>query len=190
MQRYGIDVKHAERLEMIGVPGPVNIARTLLAYGRDDIDPAMPSRERQELYLVYLKTRTIPLMPGALEILTWVKEKNIPRIIASSSTREQIQTTIAQTALRDYFSSYVSFENVKRGKPFPDTYIEAARQVGVHPKYCAAFDDAAAGVDSAKAAGCFTIAVPNEYTEGGNFSMADLAVRSLAEVDCVAIFAT
>ncbi len=80
------------------------------------------------------------------------------------------------------FAATVSSEEVARGKPAPDVYLEAARRLGVDPGDCAAVEDSHAGIRSAKAAGMRVIAIPNPTypPDDEALAAADLVLDSLA----------
>ncbi len=85
--------------------------------------------------------------------------------------------------IRDLFAAAVSSEEVPRGKPAPDVYLEAARRLGVDPAACAAIEDSHNGIRSAKAAGMGCIAIPNErFPPGGVEAEADLVLGSIREL--------
>ncbi len=78
----------------------------------------------------------------------------------------------------------VSSEEVPRGKPAPDVYLEAARRLGVEPAACTAVEDSHNGIRSAKAAGMRVVAVPNPHfpPDDEALAQADAVVRSVAEL--------
>jgi HAD superfamily hydrolase (TIGR01509 family) len=84
-----------------------------------------------------------------------------PLGLASSSNRELIDLVLELSGLAEYFKATVSSEEVPRGKPAPDVYLEAARRLGVSPSRCAAVEDSENGIRSAKAAGMRVLAIPN-----------------------------
>ena len=81
--------------------------------------------------------------------------------LASSSNRQLIDSVLSGAAVAQLFEATVSSEEVARGKPAPDVYLEAARRLGVAPERCAAVEDSANGLRSARAAGMRVIAIPN-----------------------------
>ena len=103
---------------------------------------------------------SLPLIPGAVEAVRRVAERH-PLGLASSSNRELIDEVLALAGLTPYFRVTVSSEEVARGKPAPDVYLEAARRLGVPPERCAAIEDSHGGIRSAGAAGMRVIAIPN-----------------------------
>ena len=84
-----------------------------------------------------------------------------PLGLASSSNRELIDRALDVAGLARHFRATVSSEEVARGKPAPDVYVEAARRLAVDPSSCAAVEDSANGIRSAHAAGMRVVAVPN-----------------------------
>jgi beta-phosphoglucomutase-like phosphatase (HAD superfamily) len=82
------------------------------------------------------------------------------------------------------FKTAVSSEQVARGKPAPDVYLEAARRLGAEPARCAAVEDSQAGIRSAKAAGMLVVAVPNPHfpPDDESLALADLVLGSIAEL--------
>jgi HAD superfamily hydrolase (TIGR01509 family) len=103
----------------------------------------------------------LPLLPGATdEVRSLAREW--PLAVASSSNRNVIDLVIEKAGLADAFAATVSSEEVERGKPAADVYLEAARRLGVDPESCAAIEDSGNGIRSADAAGMAVIAVPNK----------------------------
>jgi HAD superfamily hydrolase (TIGR01509 family) len=102
----------------------------------------------------------LPLVPGALEAVRRIGAR-WPLGIASSSNRPLIDLFLELTGTRELFRATVSSEEVERGKPAPDVYLEAARRLGVDPGSCAAIEDSENGIRSASAAGMRVVAIPN-----------------------------
>jgi HAD superfamily hydrolase (TIGR01509 family) len=102
----------------------------------------------------------LPLYPGAVETVAAVAERH--RLgLASSANREIIDLVLELARLRQFFEATVSSEEVPRGKPAPDVYLQAARRLRVSPERCAAVEDSANGIRSAAAAGMKVVAIPN-----------------------------
>jgi HAD superfamily hydrolase (TIGR01509 family) len=102
----------------------------------------------------------LPLLPGAVEAVRSLAE-HWPLAVASSANRSLIDLVVEHAGLADAFRVTVSSEEVKRGKPAPDVYLEAASRLGADPESCAAVEDSTNGIRSAHAAGMAVIAVPN-----------------------------
>jgi HAD superfamily hydrolase (TIGR01509 family) len=102
----------------------------------------------------------LPLLPGAVAAVRGLAGR-WPLALASSANRPLIDLVLELAGLADAFSGTVSSEEVARGKPAPDVYLEAAARLGADPRRCAAVEDSTNGIRSALAAGMRVIAVPN-----------------------------
>jgi HAD superfamily hydrolase (TIGR01509 family) len=102
----------------------------------------------------------LPLIDGAVESVQRIGAE-WPLALASSSNRELINRALEASGLARLFRATVSSEEVARGKPAPDVYLEAAAKLGVEAMRCAAVEDSANGIRSAHAAGMRVVAIPN-----------------------------
>jgi HAD superfamily hydrolase (TIGR01509 family) len=125
----------------------------------------------------------LPLIPGALEAVRRLGER-WPLAIASSSNRPLIDLFLELTETADLFKVSVSSEEVARGKPAPDVYLEAARRLGAPPSNCAAVEDSENGIRSAAAAGMHVVAIPNAAFPPSDeaLAQAEVVLGSLAEL--------
>jgi HAD superfamily hydrolase (TIGR01509 family) len=125
----------------------------------------------------------LPILPLAVETVQELARRW--RLgVASSSNRPIIELVLDRMGVRNCFDAVVSSEEVERGKPAPDVYIAAARQLGVEPGDCVAVEDSTNGIKAAVAAGMRTIAVPNRELPPADdvLKSAAVVVSSLAEV--------
>ncbi len=102
----------------------------------------------------------VPLMKGAPEAVRRLAAR-FTLGLASSSPRTLIDVALDAAELRECFAATVSTEEVERGKPAPDGYLEAARRLAVDPRGCVAVEDSSNGLRSAHAAGMRVVAVPH-----------------------------
>src|SRR4051794_36857194 len=123
--------------------------------------------------------RELPLLPGA-DAAVRALAARWPLALASSSNREVIDLVLERAAWTRCFAVTVSSEEVPRGKPAPDVYLEAARRLGAEPPRCVAVEDSSNGLRAAAAAGMTVIAVPN-----ARYPPDDDAVRLAASVVAV-----
>jgi HAD superfamily hydrolase (TIGR01509 family) len=120
-------------------------------------------------------------LPGVREMLAFLSERQVPCAIASSSLRAQIAATV--TSARLGISTWASgHDDVARGKPNPDVYLEAARRLGVEPQTCLAIEDSSTGVASARAAGAFVVAIQCPSHPDLNLDAAHLRLGSMTEL--------
>jgi HAD superfamily hydrolase (TIGR01509 family) len=124
-----------------------------------------------------------PLIPGAVEAVRRCAER-WPLAVASSSNPELIDVVLDAAHLRDLIPVAVSSQEVPRGKPAPDVYLEAARRLGADPQRCAAVEDSHNGIRSAKSAGMRVIAVPNPHFPPDEEALADadVVLHSISEL--------
>ncbi|MGB8003063.1 MAG: HAD family phosphatase [Gaiellaceae bacterium] len=122
-------------------------------------EPEEISREVVERMLERYAER-LPLIDGAVAAVKKLAA-NWRLAVASSSNRRLIDRVLEVSGLASFFKVTVSSEEVARGKPAPDVYLEAARRLGVEPTRCVAIEDSASGIRSAHAAGMHVVAIPN-----------------------------
>jgi HAD superfamily hydrolase (TIGR01509 family) len=154
--RWCEDAQHA----MLGMS-----SREWPAYLREQLGVELDDQEinrdvvarMERLYRVDL-----PLLPGAVQAVRALHAR-WPLGLASSSNREIIDLALEVAGIAELLVATVSSEEVHRGKPAPDVYLEAARLVGVRPESCVAIEDSGNGVRAAVAAGMAVIVVPNRH---------------------------
>jgi HAD superfamily hydrolase (TIGR01509 family) len=145
-----------------------------------DLEPeAISEQVVQRLLSAYREA--LPLLPGAPEAVARLAAR-WPLGLASSSNREVIDLVLARSRLDRQFRALVSSEEVARGKPAPDVYLEAARRLGTAPRRCAAIEDSHNGILSAVEAGMRVIAIPNRDFPPGPEALA-AAARVLSSLD-------
>jgi HAD superfamily hydrolase (TIGR01509 family) len=135
-------------------------------------------RRMEERY----RTR-LPLIDGAREAVERLAAR-WPLGLASSSNRELIDLVLEVSGLTQFFRVTVSSEEVARGKPAPDVYLEAARRLELPPERCVAIEDSENGIRSGKAAGMRVVAIPNPHFRPSEeaLALADVTLDSLAEL--------
>lgn len=109
-------------------------------------------------------THQVPLKDGAREFVEYCRENGIRLGIATSNSRLLVENVMGVHGILDFFDTIVTGCDVKKGKPAPDVYLEAARQCKVMPKRCLVFEDIVPGIMAGKAAGMKVCAVADEYS--------------------------
>jgi HAD superfamily hydrolase (TIGR01509 family) len=133
--------------------------------------------------MVVLYRERDPVLPGAPRSVRAISAR-WPVGLASSSSRAIIELFLEVSGLAGLFAATVSSEEVARGKPAPDVYLEAARRIGVPAGGCVAVEDSSNGLRSAAAAGMTVIAVPSpDYppTEDA-LALAGVQVKEIAQL--------
>ena len=102
---------------------------------------------------------------GVVEFVAELAARRVPRAVATSASRRDVEDLLTRAGLRDRFEVVVAAEDVSRGKPDPEVYLLAARRLGVEPGHCLVFEDAVVGVRAARSAGMRAIGVSTAHTE-------------------------
>jgi HAD superfamily hydrolase (TIGR01509 family) len=179
-ERGGVWHEDATRA-MMGMSSP-EWSRYLHDELQVDLEPAEISAavvaKLEQLY-----REQLPLLPGARAAVLALAQR-WPLGLASSANREVIDLVLELAELEDSFAATVSSEEVPRGKPAPDVYLEAARRLGVAPTDCAAVEDSTNGLRAAAAAGMRIIALPNRAFPPAEdaLQLADVVIGSLDEL--------
>ncbi len=125
----------------------------------------------------------LPLIDGAVDAAKRLAQA-FRLALASSSNRPLIAAVLSSTGMDALFEATVSSEEVKRGKPAPDVFLEAARRLGVESGQCAAIEDSGNGIRAAHAAGMRVVAIPNRRypPPAESLALADAVLDSLADL--------
>jgi len=139
--------------------------------------------DKREKIFLELVENELEEMPGLVESLELFKTNNLKIAIASSGTRKYINLVLKKFDLENYFDIIISGDDVKNGKPNPETFIVAAEKLKTPVQNCLVLEDATNGIESAKKAGCICIAIKNSYTPKQDLSKADKILNSLSDIN-------
>jgi HAD superfamily hydrolase (TIGR01509 family) len=156
-------------------------------YMRDELGVPMERDEISAAVVERLKAhyrRRVPLLPDAVETVRALARR-WPLAVASSANRPLIDLVLELAGMAGLFRATVSSEEVPRGKPAPDVYIEAARRLDTAPEQCVAVEDSTNGILSASAAGMRVVAIPRpDFPPSVEaLGVADAVLHSLAELE-------
>jgi HAD superfamily hydrolase (TIGR01509 family) len=179
-ERGGRWHEHAQA-DMMGMSAP-----EWSRYMHDVIGLAEPPSEIDDEVVRRLLARyaeELPLIGGAGEAVERLAG-SFRLGVASSSNRRVIDAVLGESGLARFFEATVSSEEVPRGKPAPDVFLEAARRLAVDPAECAAIEDSTNGIRAARAADMRVVAIPNaRYPPAADvLELADAVVGSVAEL--------
>lgn len=144
-----------------GVAGAsIDTAKRLLVknYG-DRVNPELFFKERTDCTLEMFEKEGIPIKKGCIELLQFLREQQIPAVIATSTPMYITSKNVNRAGVREYFSDIVTAEMVQHGKPAPDIFLEAGKRIGADPKETFVAEDSVNGVRGAYAAGMKPIMV-------------------------------
>lgn len=155
----GFDIPNAFYQQMIGVADEECQAMIASHFG-----PQFPMAQ----FLSDCSTRLqqllgagIPVKPGATELLAELAQRAIPTALATSTRRATAVLQLREAGLHHYFKVIVTREEVTRGKPHPDLFLKAARDLAVSPRCCVVLEDSHHGIRAAHAAGTMPVMVPD-----------------------------
>jgi HAD superfamily hydrolase (TIGR01509 family) len=142
--------------------------------------------EEKELLFQRLFDKSVAPVHGLIPFLEELRSNSIPRAIATSAPRMNVDFVFRKTNIGDFFGLVLDDSHIKRGKPDPEIYLKASEILGFEPHECLVFEDSIAGVASAQAAGCKVAAVLTTHT-ADEFEGVDLAINDFSEIGLVDI---
>ena len=104
-------------------------------------------------------------LDGLLSFLTKMDVDGIPRAIATSAPRENVDFTLEHTGMGTFFKTILDDSFVTKGKPDPQIYLKSAAALGLEPRNCVVFEDSLSGVKAGKAAGCKVVGLTTTHTD-------------------------
>lgn len=134
--------------------------------------------ESEEIFFSLLDEILAP-MPGLLELLNRIEERQLPKAVATSSHRSYLNQILGRFDLLPRFQHTLTAEDVTHGKPHPEIYLTAAQRLEVSPHEMLVLEDSENGTKAAAAAGAHIISVPHEISRNHDFSSAKAVAESL-----------
>jgi len=164
----------------------IEILRDMLGWSQEGEEIDRLSRRKEELYREVVELWGIEPLPGVRPWLERLGAAGIPCGIGSSTEAKNVAVGLRKLGLGKFFQTAVTAEQVQKGKPAPDVFLEVARRLGVAPARCVVFEDAPAGVEAGRAAGMRVVGVatthPSGHLEGVCREVARLDELTVAEV--------
>ncbi|WP_369244731.1 HAD family hydrolase [Streptomyces sp. R41] len=171
------DFTWADHEQYVGISTQETLALWRERYGLTaPLDSLLADTNRRYLELARACTQVYPEMRKFVERLA---AEGVPMAVASGSSPEAIEAILAGTGLASHLTTVVSADEVTRGKPAPDVFLEAARRLGATPADCVVLEDAAPGAAAAHTAGMRCIAIPYVAAQADDpiFATAGLLLR-------------
>lgn len=152
-----------------------------LGWANDPLKVRELADRKEELYRGLVAANGVNVLPGARELLEALKKEGIPRSVASSTPRKNLEALFAATGLDALFDAVVCGDDVSHGKPDPEVFLKAASLLGLEPGASIVIEDAFAGIEAARRGGMKVVGVAttNPIEE---LKDCDLSVGSLLEV--------
>ncbi|MBL7170229.1 MAG: HAD family phosphatase [Candidatus Aenigmarchaeota archaeon] len=174
-EELGIDLSEEEILKHLGLDYDDKLTKTEI---KGDLKRLGDITRQRSVELSHL----VKKMDGAEELIQRMKE-NFKIALVSGSSREQVESLSEAVGLKKYFDVRITSSDVENNKPYPDSYLLAARKLEVKPEECVAIEDTHTGIKAGKTAEMKCIAVLNRYNKNLDLSKADVIVNSLDEID-------
>lgn len=157
--------------------------RTVASLG---LDPKRTRQKRNE-YLEVLTKDGIPKKPSVDETLQAMKARGFKIALATANSPEAGRNNLERTGILPYFDAIASGSECKRGKPFPDIFLLAAEKLGIPAEECMVVEDSFGGVRAGRAAGMYTIMIPDQLQPDEKlYGSIDALLTSLREVPALA----
>ncbi len=117
---------------------------------------------------------------GVIDTLTYLSENNFKIGLATNSPDSLIHTVLDRLEIKKYFQTIVSALHVKEGKPAPDVYLTAAKNLGSNPENCLVMEDSFTGTTAGKRAGMTVVSIPDaKEFDDAKFDIADFKLKSM-----------
>ena len=160
LEHVGYTMEKEKALELRSLGRPFAPAKFKEWYG-EDFDYLKVREYRKGLVEEMISRTGIELKPGAKEILTWLRANSILTSLATANDYERTERYLKKIGLFEYFDKIICANMVEQGKPAPDIYAYACKQLGLSPDRTFAVEDSPNGVTSAYRAGCKVIMIPD-----------------------------
>jgi HAD superfamily hydrolase (TIGR01509 family) len=178
---FGLSLPFSTWSTIIGTTqGEFDPQRELQKQVSGEVDWEAVEVRRQAAENTLLEAQAV--LPGVEQYLSDAKRLGITLGIASSSSSEWVTRHLGRLGLLDCFDCICTADDVERVKPDPELYLTVLERLGIRSDEAIAFEDSPLGVQAAKRAGLFCVAVPNPLTRQLSLHQADYWLESLSEL--------
>lgn len=151
-EKYGYKMTKELYVNVMGT-GRKNVIKTFLENFGDDLPIEKMYEEKDNQLFYIIENQGIPLKEGVKELFSMLKEKNYKIALATSAKRERVEKQIKDKWLKESFDAIVCGDDVEKGKPSPDIFLKAAKEIDVEPENCFVVEDSPAGIKAAFSGG-------------------------------------
>lgn len=177
-KKLGVDIPVALTDSFRG-RNPQSIRSMFAEYFGDKLDYDEARAVKHE-YFDEVTKESVAFEEGLMELLEYLKENDIPAAVATSTEKKRASRLLHVSGVENMITACIFGDMIEKGKPEPDIFLKAAELIGQDPKECLVLEDSAPGLLAGKAAGGYTIyvpdiaVVPKEAKEGITAELADL----------------
>ena len=178
---FGYEMSDGQALSMRSLGRPFAPAQLKEWFGPETDYQAIRAK-RTEMMEAQLRIDGLQRKPGAVEILEELKQRGIPAVVVTASPIERTERYLTEVGILQYFDRIISATQVAEGKPSPDVYLLASKEVGFPTEECLAVEDSPNGVMSAYRAGCKVVMVPDQTPADEMLPCLDGVAETLADL--------
>ena len=151
-EKYGYKMTKELYVNVMGT-GRKNVIKTFLENFGDDLPIEKMYEEKDNQLFYRIENQGIPLKEGVKELFSMLKEKDYKIALATSAKKERVEKQIKDKWLKESFDAIVCGDDVEKGKPSPDIFLKAAKEIDVEPENCFVVEDSPAGIKAAFSGG-------------------------------------
>ena len=151
-EKYGYKMTKELYVTVKGT-GRKNVIKTFLENFGDDLPIEKMYEEKDNQLFYRIENQGIPLKEGVKELFSMLKEKDYKIALATSAKKERVEKQIKDKWLKESFDAIVCGDDVEKGKPSPDIFLKAAKEIDVEPENCFVVEDSPAGIKAAFSGG-------------------------------------
>lgn len=144
-EKYGYKMTKELYVTVMGT-GRKNVIKTFLENFGDDLPIEKMYEEKDNQLFYRIENQGIPLKEGVKELFSMLKEKDYKIALATSAKKERVEKQIKDKWLKESFDAIVCGDDVEKGKPSPDIFLKAAKEIDVEPENCFVVEDSPAGI--------------------------------------------
>jgi len=183
LEKRGVFIQPKDYFKYIGKTA-FEVERSIAEEYNLDIEPGELEKEKETLLLQWFKDDDdLELMPYAKEAVEFFFNNPLYKIgLCTSGSRKEVVCKLKKHGLCECFDLIITKDEVLKGKPAPDVYLEAMKRLGLKGNECLAIEDTEHGLEAAKQAGAYCFVIPQEFSKGQNFSKADRVLGSLNDL--------
>lgn len=151
-EKYGYKMTKELYVTVMGT-GRKNVIKTFLENFGDDLPIEKMYEEKDNQLFYRIENQGIPLKEGVKELFSMLKEKDYKIALGTSAKKERVEKQIKDKWLKESFDAIVCGDDVEKGKPSPDIFLKAAKEIDVEPENCFVVEDSPAGIKAAFSGG-------------------------------------
>jgi HAD superfamily hydrolase (TIGR01509 family) len=179
MQEQGVEFSHEEYIQRLGAKGS-EIIKKHLDWEEDAIQEIL--RNKETYFKELVKQHGLSLIPGVDKVLQDIQQIPLKMALATGASRKKLEFVLEQLPIGHYFDAIITADETNTGKPDPEVFLNAAKELGVPADGCIVMEDARNGAKAAKKGGMLCIAITT--TRGKDqLQDADLVINGYDELD-------